>query len=225
MNAIVVMVVLVVVGNAIATHVNTPKPTNQTMFKEMAAKVGDAIGGIANLMQGDSGIEQILEDKLGINASDLDYFTDQTKSIESEGGEINTEGSSARGGYQFLTKDNYDLDGNLILDSEGRPTLSSYNVALNRIEDMYEKNDRNAPDWIQEARENQNPLDLTDRQEKDLFLANLYNRDARGETDKLLKLIAEGDKDAMMKLYMKYHHTNEEDEKTRKRASEFYYDN
>ena len=223
MNAIVVMVVLVVVGNAIATHANTPKPTNQTTPSMVG--IFDIFNKLKNTVQGDSGIEQILEDKLGINASDLDYFTDQTKLIESEGGEINTEGSSALGGYQYLTKDNYDLDGNLILDSEGKPTLSSYNVALNRIEDMYEKNDRNAPDWIQEARENQNPLDLTDQQEKDLFLANLYNRDAGGETDKLLKLIAEGDKDAMMKLYMKYHHTNEEDAKTKKRASEFYYDN
>jgi len=219
MNAIVVMVVLVVAGIATATHAITPNKMPGLTY------LLDIFDSAKDYLQGDSGIEQILEDKLGINASDLDYFTDQTKLIESEGGEINTEGSSARGGYQFLTKDNYDLDGNLILDSEGRPTLSSYNVALNRIEDMYEKNDRNAPDWIQEARENQNPLDLTDRQEKDLFLANLYNRDARGETDKLLKLIAEGDKDAMMKLYMKYHHTNEEDEKTRKRASEFYYDN
>ena len=115
--------------------------------------------------------------------------------------------------------------GEVKLNKKGEPTLSSYNVALNRIEDMYEKNDTNAPEWIQEARENQNPLDLTDRQEKDLFLANLYNRDAGGETDKLLKKIADGDKDAMMKLYMKYHHTNEDDKITRKRASEFYYNN
>tara|TARA_R100001369_G_scaffold2582_1_gene8426 strand:- start:37 stop:708 length:672 start_codon:yes stop_codon:yes gene_type:complete len=220
-NAIAVIVALVVAGNATATHANTPN-------KMMAGLSGlmDIFDSAKDYFQGDSGIEQILEDKLKIKASDLDYFADQTRLIESEGGETNTEGSSARGGYQFLTKDNIDLEtGEVKLNKKGEPTLSSYNVALNRIEDMYEKNDTNAPEWIQEARENQNPLDLTDRQEKDLFLANLYNRDAGGETDKLLKKIADGDKDAMMKLYMKYHHTNEDDKITRKRASEFYYNN
>ena len=52
MNVIVVMVVLVVVGNAIATHVITPKFTSQTMLK-------DIIGGIANLWsRGDEEAEQ-----------------------------------------------------------------------------------------------------------------------------------------------------------------------
>ena len=215
-NVIAVMAVLVVAGTVNVTVANTQN--------KMAGLAGllDIFDSVKDSFQGDSGVEQILEDKLKIKASDLDYFADQTRLIESEGGDVNTQGSSARGGYQFLTKDNYDLDGNLILDSKGEPTLSSYNVALNRIEDMYEKNDTDVPEWIQEARENQNPLDLTDKQEKDLFLANLYNRKAGGETDKLLKKIADGDKDAMLKLYMKYHHTNEDDETTRKRASEFF---
>ena len=217
MNAIAVMVVLVVVVTVNVVAANT---RNKMAGLESILNVIDSA---KDYFQGDSDVEQILEDKLNIKASDLDYFTDQTKLIESEGGEINTEGSSARGGYQFLTKDNYDLDGNLILDSQGKPTLSSYNVALNRLEDMYKDDDRDIPEWIQEAKENQNPLELTDQQEKDLFLANLYNRDAGGETDKLLKLIAKGDKDAMLKLYMKYHHTNEDDEKTQNRAFQFYF--
>lgn len=217
MNVIAVMAALVVAVTVNVVVVNTPN--------KMAglASILDVIDSAKDYFQGDSAVEQILEDKLNIKASDLDYFTDQTKLIESEGGEINTEGSSAKGGYQFLTKDNYDLEGNLILDAQGEPTLSSYNVALNRLADMYEDNDRDVPEWIQEAKENQNPLELTDQQEKDLFLANLYNRDAGGETDKLLKLIAKGDKDAMLKLYMKYHHTNEDDEKTKNRASQFYF--
>ena len=217
MNAIAVMVVLVVVVTVNVVAANT---RNKMAGLESILNVIDSA---KDYFQGDSDVEQILEDKLNIKASDLDYFTDQTKLIESEGGEINTEGSSARGGYQFLTKDNYDLNGNLILDAKGEPTLSSYNVALNRLQDMYEDNDTDVPEWIQEAKENQNPLELTDQQEKDLFLANLYNRDAGGETDKLLKLIAKGDKDAMLKLYMKYHHTNEDDEKTQNRASQFYF--
>ena len=217
MNVIAVMAALVVAVTVNVVVVNTPNKMTGL------ASILDVIDSAKDYFQGDSAVEQILEDKLNIKASDLDYFTDQTKLIESEGGEINTEGSSAKGGYQFLTKDNYDIDGNLILNAEGEPTLSSYDVALNRLADMYEDNDRDVPEWIQEARENQNPLELTDQQEKDLFLANLYNRDAGGETDKLLKLIAKGDKDAMLKLYMKYHHTNEDDEKTKNRASQFYF--
>ena len=42
MNVIVVMVVLVVVGNAIATHANTPKPTNQTTLS-MASNIMDLL--------------------------------------------------------------------------------------------------------------------------------------------------------------------------------------
>tara|TARA_R110002167_G_scaffold283906_1_gene489099 strand:+ start:177 stop:797 length:621 start_codon:yes stop_codon:yes gene_type:complete len=45
MNAIVVMVVLVVVGNAIATHASTPKPTSQTTHS-MASNIMDLLKSI-----------------------------------------------------------------------------------------------------------------------------------------------------------------------------------
>ena len=44
---------------------------------------------------------------------------------------------------------------------------------LKQIEDMYKDDDRDIPEWIQEAKENQNPLELTDQQEKDLFLLQI----------------------------------------------------
>lgn len=58
-NAIVVIVVLVVVGNAIATHVITPKFTSQTMLK-------DIIGGIANLFTKE---EPIVSNQIGVDDS------------------------------------------------------------------------------------------------------------------------------------------------------------
>jgi hypothetical protein len=162
--------------------------------------LNDVYKNVRNTLQGDTALEVILEDRLGINASNLDEFADLTRKIESEGGTENPK-SSASGRFQF--------------------TDDSFDTALNRIERMYLTDGRDVPDWVNEAREHKDPNELTYQQEKDLFLANLYDRDASGDTDRLFKLIAEGDKEAMLEMYYKYHHTNP-DEATKKRATNIY---
>tara|TARA_R110000765_G_C18724228_1_gene584680 strand:- start:70 stop:747 length:678 start_codon:yes stop_codon:yes gene_type:complete len=208
MNAIVVMVVLVVAGTVNAVTANTLQPTNRTMLE-------DILGGIANLWtkvqgndkpQSPSNVKEFIASKEGLkNIDNLNDFTNRVKFIESSGGSnrINPD-SSARGGFQFLTTNHLTNEGDQRFNEEGDPLVSSYQVGLNRLKDIYADMGKDT-EWISQAKENDNPLDLTDEQEEELFLANLWKQIG---TSDLLKRIDEGDDLAKYELYSKYHHTN-----------------
>jgi len=195
MNAIAVAVVLVVVGNVNVATANTV--TKQTMLEEI-------IGGIANLWTRDApkprNVKDYITSKLELkNPNLLDEFTQQTKLIESSGGtDTVNEKSSARGDFQFLT------------EGEG----NAFQTGLNRVASTYEAMGVKIPTWVSEAREHNDPIELTSKQQEELFLANLWQQKG---TSNLFKRIDEGDGLAKYQLYANYHHTNP-DEATNKRA-------
>ena len=195
MNVIAVAVALVVVGSVNVVTANTV--TKQTMLEEI-------IGGIANLWTRDApkprNVKDYITSKLELkNPNLLDEFTQQSKMIESSGGtDTVNEESSARGDFQFLT------------EGEG----NAFQTGLNRVANTYEAMGVKIPTWVSEAREHNNPIELTSKQQEELFLANLWQQKG---TSNLFKRIDEGDGLAKYQLYANYHHTNP-DEATNKRA-------
>ena len=187
-NVIVVMAVLVAVGTVNVVAVNTQQHTNHTMLK-------DIIGGIANLFTKDEpkprNIKDYISSKLELqNPNLLEEFTQQSKMIESSGG-TNTvnEESSARGDFQFLT------------EGEG----NAFQTGLNRVANTYEAMGVKMPSWVSKAREHNDPIKLSSKQQEELFLANLWQQKG---TSNLFKRIDEGDGLAKYQLYANYHHTN-----------------
>ena len=197
MNVIAVAVALVVVGSA---NVATAS-TNQIMIK-------DIIGGIANLFTKDEpkprNIKSYISSKLGLqNLNLLDEFTQQSKMIESSGGtDTVNELSSARGDFQFLT------------EGEG----NAFQTGLNRVANTYEAMGVKIPSWVSKAKEHNDPIKLTSKQQEELFLANLWQQKG---TSNLFKRIDEGDSQAKYQLYANYHHTNP-DEATSERAASLF---
>ena len=199
MNVIVVMAVLVVVVNVNVATANTGilHHTKQTMLEEI-------IGGIANLWTRDApkprNVKDYITSKLELqNPNLLDEFTQQSKMIESSGGtDTVNEESSARGDFQFLT------------EGEG----NAFQTGLNRVANTYEAMGVKIPTWVSKAKEHNNPIELTSKQQEELFLANLWQQKG---TSNLFKRIDEGDGLAKYQLYANYHHTNP-DEATNKRA-------
>ena len=195
MNVIAVAVALVVVGSVNVVTANTV--TKQTMLEEI-------IGGIANLWTRDApkprNIKDYISSKLELkNPNLLDEFTQQSKMIESSGGtDTVNEESSARGDFQFLT------------EGEG----NAFQTGLNRVANTYEAMGVKIPTWVSKAKEHNNPIKLTSKQQEELFLANLWQQKG---TSNLFKRIDEGDGLAKYQLYANYHHTNP-DEATNKRA-------
>ncbi len=187
-NAIVVMAVLVVVGTVNVVAVNTQQHTNHTMLK-------DIIGGIADLFTKDEpkprNIRDYISSKLELqNPNLLEEFTQQSKMIESSGG-TNTvnEESSARGDFQFLT------------EGEG----NAFQTGLNRVANTYEAMGVKIPSWVSKAKDHNDPIKLSSKQQEELFLANLWQQKG---TSNLFKRIDEGDGLAKYQLYANYHHTN-----------------
>lgn len=197
MNVIAVAVALVVVGSANVATANT----NQLMIK-------DIIGGIANLFTKDEpkprNIKSYITSKLKLqNPNLLDEFTQQSKMIESSGGtDTVNELSSARGDFQFLT------------EGEG----NAFQTGLNRVANTYEAMGVKTPSWVSKAKEHNDPIKLTSKQQEELFLANLWQQKG---TSNLFKRIDEGDSQAKYQLYANYHHTNP-DEATNERAASLF---
>ena len=197
MNVIAVVVALVVVGSANVTTAST----NQIMIK-------DIIGGIANLFTKDEpkprNIKSYISSKLELqNPNLLDEFTQQSKMIESSGGtDTVNELSSARGDFQFLT------------EGEG----NAFQTGLNRVANTYEAMGVKIPSWVSKAKEHNDPIKLTSKQQEELFLANLWQQKG---TSNLFKRIDEGDSQAKYQLYANYHHTNP-DEATSERAASLF---
>ena len=186
MNVIAVAVALVVVGSVNVVTANTV--TKQTMLEEI-------IGGIANLWTRDApkprNVKDYISSKLELkNPNLLDEFTQQSKMIESSGGtDTVNEESSARGDFQFLT------------EGEG----NAFQTGLNRVANTYKAMGVKIPTWVSKAKEHNNPIKLTSKQQEELFLANLWQQKG---TSNLFKRIDEGDGQAKYQLYANYHHTN-----------------
>ena len=157
-NAIVVMAVLVAVGTVNVVAVNTQQHTNHTMLK-------DIIGGIADLFTKDEQSQYIrdyISSKLELqNPNLLEEFTQQSKMIESSGG-TNTvnEESSARETFNFLT------------EGEG----NAFQTGLNRVANTYEAMGVKIPSWVSKAKDHNDPIKLSSKQQEELFLANLWQQ-------------------------------------------------
>jgi len=135
--------------------------------------------------------------------------------MESEGGRTNPI-TSATGYWQWLTK-NPD------------PTWkkgSSFQTALNRMKNVYNRMDAPLPSWYSKARDASLDEakakdfildDMTMEQERELFFANI------GEVapDALLQETQKGNIDALKELYSKYHHTSV-DKATRDRMEDIF---
>ena len=121
------------------------------------------------------------------NTDNIDVFTNRVAEIESNNGENTVSTiSSARGIFQFLT------------EGEG----NAFQTGLNRLERHLE-----GAEWIDEAREHNDPNRLTEDQQRALFLANIYQQEG---TDDYLIRIAGGDNQAMAEAYSRFHHTVED---------------
>ena len=175
----------------------------------MAGIIENVMGGISNLWaphsEGPANVKEYIMSKDDLKNEDLlDEFTQQTKMFESSGG-TNTvnEDNSARGDFQFLTRDHLTDDGRQKYNEAGDALISSYQVGLNRLASIYEDMGE-IPRWVLQAKKKDNPLKLTDEQQEELFLANLWKQTG---TSNLFKRIDEGDGLAKYDLYAKYHHT------------------
>ncbi len=87
--------------------------------------------------------------------------------------------------------------------------------SLNNLVNLNSRNNKNykVPDWVSQAYFHQDPTRLLPDEQKAIALANFleipksekYNRD---NSDELIKAIANGDVEAMKKLYLEYHHAD-----------------
>jgi hypothetical protein len=158
---------------------------------------------IADLPLASFGIHSALVDYYDLDEtgeSNFDNFINTTMDIESEGGLVNPN-SHARGRYQWMSP-----------PGEGQ---NAFQTALKRVEKTYVNFGMDVPEWVGEAREHGNPLKLSEGQERDLFLANLWKQMG---TDKLFRGVSEGDPESALKLYIDHHHTRSGPKKDLKRA-------
>jgi hypothetical protein len=136
----------------------------------------------------------------------INDFSKKVSGIESSYGtnQINSK-SSARGIYQFLTK------------GEG----NSFQTGLQRVKNAYTQalGANAVPRWVDVALsdESRDPMKLSDLQQEEVMLANLYMHPKTN-----LSGMLEGDATSSMDLYSKYHHTDTKHSATKARAKEFF---
>ena len=94
---------------------------------------------------------------------------------------------------------------------------SGFRTALNRFINVNRKvnKDYELPYWVTEAFKHEDPTRLSPDEQKALALANFLEipkseKFNRAGSDQLIKAIANGDVDAMKKLYIEYHHADYE---------------
>ena len=93
--------------------------------------------------------------------------------------------TSAKGAYQFV-------DGSIV-------------PALNRLKRLI-----NEQTWMTDLRKSKDIFSLTDKQQDLLFFGDIFEKrvdKTKGVGDKLLKKIVKGDRNAMLQMYEKAHHT------------------
>ena len=152
-------------------------------------------------------IYDLYKDRIGNDVSKTDVlnniarFSDRVSGIESSyGTDLVNSDSSARGEFQFLTK------------GEG----NAFQTGLNRLKNTYKKAGVDLPEWASNAVDHNNPLKLSPQQQEEVMLANIYMQKSSNLTGML-----EGDDDAGLDLYFKYHHTKP-DVNTKARAIEYF---
>ena len=137
-----------------------------------------------------------------IGLSNINDFSRKVSGVESSyGTNLTNSTSSARGIYQFLT--------------EGKG--NAFQTGLNRVKNAYTNAGMDVPDYIARARKHNDPIKLTDSQQEEVMLANVYMH-----PESNLKGMIEGDNKSAMNLYRKYHHTDMDHAATADRASEFF---
>jgi hypothetical protein len=139
-----------------------------------------------------------------IMRSNLELFADRTALAESSRNpkaEVDAKGK-AKGLMQWLTEDP---------EGEGQP---AFQTALNRISKYYDKRGKRIAPWILDAKEHNDPTKLTERQQKALFFADVFQRKGttteKGEGyehGKLQEIMRTGDPDIMNDVYLKHWHT------------------
>tara|TARA_R110000796_G_scaffold114320_1_gene226026 strand:- start:194 stop:958 length:765 start_codon:yes stop_codon:yes gene_type:complete len=135
-------------------------------------------------------------------ADNMDRFSTKVAGVESTYGKnLTNSKSSARGIYQFLTKG----DGN------------AFSTGLNRVMNAYNDAGQAAPSWVAAARKHGDPIKLTDSQQEEVMLANIYKQ----KTSNLAGML-EGNNASAMDLYLKHHHTDPSHTPTVGRAAEFF---
>ena len=133
------------------------------------------------------------------SSKNLQKFITAVRDVESEGGtKTYNKSTTAAGDFQFkmLTKDK----NNKYTIKEG----SAFQTGLQRIENLYNEEKQNIPNWVKEARKHNDPRKLTKKQQEELFLINLQQQKG---TDALIKAMLSGDMNKAMRLYAKFHHT------------------
>ena len=139
-----------------------------------------------------------------IMRSNLELFADRTALAESSRNpkaEVDAKGK-AKGLMQWLTEDP---------EGEGQP---AFQTALNRISKYYDKRGKRIAPWILDAKEHNDPTKLTERQQKALFFADVFQRKGttteKGEgyeQGKLQEVMKNANPDVMMDIYLRNWHT------------------
>jgi len=156
-------------------------------------------------------VRGMLEGYYGFNDAEsraFDKFISDTATIESEGGTVNPD-SSARGIYQFMT-------------TKGKGQ-NAFQTALKRTERTYKNFGSDVPDWVTRAKKHGDPESLTESQQRDVFLSNIWKQKG---TDKLIRKVVGGDPESAVNLYMDHHHTRSGPKdavrRSEERARKFY---
>ena len=130
----------------------------------------------------------------GITDSNLNFLIDTIGFLESKHDpKARNPDSEAKGEYQWLTEDGSETKN------------SSIQTALNRAGNYYTNNNLKIPRWITKAKKHQDPRNLTRHQQKELFLADIFER--KGSDKYLKKVLDNRDRSALKKLYMNIWHT------------------
>ena len=125
----------------------------------------------------------------------LNEFMSFVSSLESDNKNIYNADGSAGGLFQFRT--------------------SGFITAINRFKNINRKINPNyeIPIWIEQALKHKDPTRLSPDEQKALALANFLEMPKseklrRDGSDELIKAVANGDVEAMKKLYIEYHHAD-----------------
>ncbi len=183
--------------------------------------------GLAATSEGSSliyGEEETIESPFKNN---VNYFMDTVAQIESTGNPIAAnKNTTARGLYQFMAGDyekgkqgSIETALNRLKSIYGRTRLPPYAMklqeALNKDKKLKRKRGDASP-AVEEVLLKMSPADS-----RDMFLGNMLQQDVG---NKFIKKIGQGDKEAMLEAYLKFHHrgnkNTEEYKKARARAKE-----
>ncbi len=183
--------------------------------------------GLAATPEGASliyGEEETIESPFKNN---VNYFMDTVAQIESTGNPIAAnKNTTARGLYQFMAGDyekgkqgSIETALNRLKSIYGRTRLPPYAMklqeALNKDKKLKRKRGDASP-AVEEVLLKMSPADS-----RDMFLGNMLQQDVG---NKFIKKIGQGDKEAMLEAYLKFHHrgnkNTEEYKKARARAKE-----